>query len=120
MKGGALGHSRSAAASPAAREGALQAGRGFGGLCACAVHVHAPAVHRLAIARGPGVGTQVLQIVQLCVCLWVYSMNHTACPDAVFSQDPRAYSLEFLSSYLTAPAWRCSKSSLRAHSGTLG
>jgi len=47
----------------------------------------------------------VLQIVQLCVCLWVYSTNHTACPDAVFSQDPRAYSLEFLSSYLTVPVF---------------
>jgi hypothetical protein len=45
----------------------------------------------------------ILQIVQLFCCLWVFTVNHTACPDATFSADPRAWSIEFISSYATVP-----------------
>jgi hypothetical protein len=48
----------------------------------------------------------ILQILQLFTCLWVFSVNHLACPSAAFSADPRAWSSEFVSSYATVPV-RC-------------
>ena len=47
----------------------------------------------------------VLQICQLCTALWVYTINHEACPDSRFSADARAWTPEFISSYATVPVF---------------